>query len=207
MTDPTDEQWDMLENPTYLETYLLVGAGTNYASAIAKKLRKKQPTVTEQLKVLQRVRLVRPLEREKSQKFEVDWEPLIASFYMVVLDVLTHRDRADGGRLLSRVKEAKMENLLPGEFLKRFLVEYISVYLDVGGKSKGLQELIFSFFRGIGDVDRKEWNDLVRMFHLDGKLLSEVAFAVAIEVSITEQTALSDLALFNRDEAKEKGPG
>ena len=207
MTDPTDEQWDMLENPTYLETYLLVGAGTNYASAIAKKLRKKQPTVTEQLKVLQRVRLVRPLEREKSQKFEVDWEPVIASFYMVVLDVLTHRDRADGGRLLSRVKEAKMENLLPGEFLKRFLVEYISVYLDVGGKRKGLQELIFSFFRGIGDVDRKEWNDLVRMFHLDGKLLSEVAFAVAIEVSITEQTALSDLALFNQDEAKEKGPG
>ena len=207
MTDPTDEQWDILENPPYLETYLLVGAGTNYASAIAKKLRKKQPTVTEQLKVLQKVRLVRPLERKKSQKFEVDWEPVIASFYMVVLDVLTHRDRADGGRLLSRVKEAKMENLLPGEFLKRFLVEYISVYLDVGGKRKGLQELIFSFFRGIGDVDRKEWNDLVRMFHLDGKLLSEVAFAVDIEVSITEQTALSDLALFNRDEAKEKGPG
>ena len=207
MPDPTDEQRDMLENPTYLETYLLVGAGTNYASAIAKKLRKKQPTVTEQLKVLQRVRLVRPLEREKSQKFEVDWEPVIASFYMVVFDVLTHRDRADGGRLLSRVKEAKMENLLTGEFLKRFLVEYISVYLDVGVKRKGLQELIFSFFRGIGDVDRKEWNDLVRMFHLDGKLLSEVAFAVAIEVSITEQTALSDLALFNQDEAKGKGPG
>lgn len=207
MAYPTDEQWDILENPPYLETYLLVGAGTNYASAIAKKLRKKQPTVTEQLKVLQKARLVRPLEREKSQRFSVDWEPIIASFYMIVLDVLTHRDRGDGGKLLSRVREAKVEKLLPEEFLRQFLVEYISVYLNVGGKRKGLQELIFSFFRGIGDVDRKEWNDLVRMFHLDGKLLSEVAFAVAIEVSITEQTALSGLALFNRDEDKEKGPG
>ena len=207
MAYPTDEQWDILENPTYLETYLLVGAGTNYASAIAKKLRKKQPTVTEQLKVLQRARLVRPLEREKSQKFSVDWEPVIASFYMVVLDVLTHRDRADGGKLLSRVKEAKVENLLPEEFVRRFLIEYISVYLSVGGKRKGLQELIFGFFRGINDVDRKEWNDLVRMFHLDGKLLSDVAFAVAIEVSIMEQTALSTLAILNRDEDKAKDPG
>ena len=207
MEYPTDEQWDILESPTYLETYLLVGAGTNYASAIAKKLRKKQPTVTEQLKVLQRTGLIRPLEREKSQRFSVDWDPVIAAFSLVAMDVLTHRDRGDGGRLLSRVKEAKLEKLLPEELLRRFLVEYISVYLDVGGKRKGLQELIFSFFRGIGDVDRKEWNDLVRMFHLDGKLLSEVAFAVAIEVSITEQTALSDLALFNQDEAKGKGPG
>lgn len=207
MAYPTDEQWDILENPTYLETYLLVGAGTNYASAIAKKLRKKQPTVTEQLKALQKAKLVRPLERAKSQRFSVDWGPIIASFYMIVNDVLTHRDRADGGKLLSRVKEAKVESLLPEEFLRRFLVEYISVYLNVGGKRKGIQELIFSFFRGIGDIDRKEWNDLVRKFHLDGKLLGEVAFAAAIEVSIIEQTALSTLAILNRDEGKTEGQG
>ena len=186
-----------MENPTLLEIFLLVGQGTNFASAIAKKLEKKQPTVTEQLKMLESIGLVKPLERGKAQRYAVDWGPIVESFYSVADEALRSRNRYDGGEFLSRVETAGLSRLFPAEFIQRFLQEYISVLLDIGGKRKGLRELVFAFFRGIVDLDKNEWRGLVRKYDLNSRLAQDVAYGVAIENSVVEQTALGSSAMLD----------
>ena len=59
------EALDLLENSTFVEVLLCIISGKDYSSAIAKTLKKSQPTVTEQLKQLEAAQLIKALNRKK----------------------------------------------------------------------------------------------------------------------------------------------
>ena len=46
---------NLLQNPTFVQVLLCIISGKNYATAIARVLKKRQPTITEQLKQLEGV--------------------------------------------------------------------------------------------------------------------------------------------------------
>jgi DNA-binding transcriptional ArsR family regulator len=187
----------ILENPTYLEVLLSIINGKNYATAIARYLGKKQPTVTEQLKELEKFKLIKPLKREKSQKYEVNWDLLLKIFYDIINEILKLR----GKDFLSkeeeeRIKKIGIEKIVPPMLIKDFLKEYFIFLKDLGGKRKGFDEIIFSFFCALNNLEESSYKKLIRKFGIDGKALKILANLMAFEIYGIEQTALEAYLTF-----------
>ena len=188
----------ILENPTYLEVLLSIINGKNYATSIARYLGKKQPTVTEQLKELEKFKLIKPLKREKSQKYEVNWDLLLETFYDIISEILTLR----GENFLSkeeviRIKKIGIEKIVPPILIKDFLKEYFITLKDLGGKRKGFDEIIFSFFCALNNMKKSSRKKLIKKFDIDGKALRILANLMAFEIYGIEQTALEAYLTFS----------
>jgi DNA-binding transcriptional ArsR family regulator len=188
----------ILENPTYLEVLLSIIIGKNYATAIARYLGKKQPTVTEQLKELEKFKLIRPLKREKSQKYEVNWDLLLETFYDIINETLKLR----GKDFLSkeeeeRIKKIGIKKIVPPMLIKDFLKEYFIFLKDLGGKRKGFDEIIFSFFCALNNLEESSYKKLIRKFGIDEKALKILANLMAFEIYGIEQTALETYLTFS----------
>jgi DNA-binding transcriptional ArsR family regulator len=188
----------ILENPTYLEVLLSIIIGKNYATAIAKYLGKKQPTVTEQLKELEKYKLIKPLKREKSQKYEVNWDLLLETFYDIISEILTLR----GGDFLSkeeeeRIKKVGIEKIVPPMLIKDFLKEYFIALKNIGGKRKGFDEIIFSFFCALNNMEKPSRKKLIKKFDIDEESLLTIANLMAFEIYGIEQTALETYLTFS----------
>jgi DNA-binding transcriptional ArsR family regulator len=187
----------ILENPTYLEVLLSIIIGKNYATAIARYLGKKQPTVTEQLKELEKFKLIKPLKREKSQKYEVNWDLLLKIFYDIINEILKLRE----GDFLSkeeeeRIKKIGIEKIVPPILIKDFLKEYFIFLKDLGGKRKGFDEIIFSFFCALNNLEKASYKKLIKKFGIDGKALRILANLMAFEIYGIEQTTLETYLTF-----------
>jgi DNA-binding transcriptional ArsR family regulator len=187
----------ILENPTYLEVLLSIIIGKNYATSIARYLGKKQPTVTEQLKELEKFKLIKPLKREKSQKYEVNWDLLLKIFYDIISEILKLRE----GDFLSkeeeeRIKKIGIEKIVPPILIKDFLKEYFIFLKDMGGKRKGFDEIIFSFFCALNNLEESTYKKLIRKFGIDEKALKILANLMAFEIYGIEQTALETYLTF-----------
>jgi DNA-binding transcriptional ArsR family regulator len=180
---------DILERPAYVEVLLSITAGKNYASSIARCLKKKQPTVTEQLTRLENLGLIKQLSREKSKEYEVNWDLLLAVFYEVIKE--TRKVRKE-----YLTKEEKMvlkkdlKKIVPPDLIKVFLREYFETFLDLGGKRKGFDEIIFSFFSALDSLDKSHWQKLKREFNIDEKDLSILTKLMRFEIDGIERTAL-----------------
>jgi len=191
----TVEQYQLMENPTYLETILVIGAGVNYASAIARKLHKKQPTVTEQLRTLEQAGLIAVWERGEALKFAVKWEILTEAFYEMVRQVVKAHEDTENRQFLSKMEKVELDEVIPRILIENFLKGYIDTFLDLGGKHKGLGELILAFFDGLTNLDSIERRHLVKRYALDEELLESIASHLAIELSINEKITLESLAM------------
>jgi DNA-binding transcriptional ArsR family regulator len=179
---------DILERPAYLEILLSVAAGKNYASSIARCLKKKQPTVTEQLARLESLRLVKPLSRGRSKKYEVNWDLLLAVFY----DMIGEARKVRKGYLTREEKmvlKKDLEKIVPPDLIKVFLREYFETFLELGGKRKGFDEIIFSFFCALDNLDKSYWRKLRSRFKIDEKSLAVLARFMQFWVNEIEQTA------------------
>lgn len=185
-----DEVSDVLENPTYLEVLLCILTGRNYATAIARCLKKKQPTVTEQLKVLERHNLIKPLKRGKSQRYEVNLRVLLDIFYDIIGQVLNIRREFIKKRELKKIEKTELDKIIPPELITNFLKEYFETFLEMGGKRKGFDEIIFSFFCAINNLEDSYRRKLVKKFNIDGKLLEPIANLMELEMSGLEEAAL-----------------
>ncbi|MHA1832545.1 MAG: helix-turn-helix domain-containing protein, partial [Candidatus Baldrarchaeia archaeon] len=91
MQNKLDKALDLLERPAYVQVLLCVASGKDYATSIARFLKKKQPTVTEQLQELKNAGLIRELERGKYKRFKVNWDLLLKVFYDTVNQLLDLR--------------------------------------------------------------------------------------------------------------------
>jgi len=60
----------------------------------------------------------------------------------------------------------------------------------MGGKRKGFDEIIFSFFCAINNLDDSFRRKIVEKFNIDGKVLESVANLMELEMSGLEETAL-----------------
>ena len=197
------EALDMLENPTLVEVLLCIVSGKDYSSAIAKALKKSQPTVTEQLKQLESAQLVNALGRKQALSFEVNWDMLLQVFYDVVFDILELREEYFSGIDLKRITRSSLEGIVPRILFKDFLKEYFSTVQDLGGKRKGFDEIIFSFFVAIERLDERDWKKLLNQYQLDGVNLRDVANVVGFEICAVEETALTGL-IMTREEPNKK---
>jgi len=183
---------ELLEKPAYTEILLCIISGKNYATAIAKELKKKQPTVTEQLKELEKVGLIKPLQREKSQKYEVNWDMLLRVFYDVVDEAL-EASRARGfvdKKEMGKIREIGIENIIPPSLIKTFLQEYFVTFKEFVSKRKGFDEIIFSFFAALNNLRKTSWRKLVKKFGVDEESLATLANLMEFEISGIEQVAL-----------------
>ncbi len=190
-----DNVLDILERPAYLEVLLSIISGKNYATSIAKVLKKKQPTVTEQLKELEKAGLIKPVRRDKSKKYEVNWSSLLNVFYTTVNEIIHIREPFlfSGKTRLTSMSINDLKKVIPPDLIKYFLKEYFETLIDLGGKRKGFDEIIFCFFNALENLEDKEWKKLVKKFNLDEKIVSEIANLVSFELSAVEQVALMNM--------------
>jgi len=197
---------DVLEKFTYTEILLYIIGGKNYATSIARLLKKRQPTVTEQLKVLEKLQLIKPIKRDKSKKYTVNWDILLEVFYEVVNDVLQNRKEFLSKEEVKRIEEIGIENIIPPRLIKDFLGEYAFAYMEFGGKRKGFDEIIFSFFSALNNLDKSYRKRLVKEFDIDEKSLLALANLMEFEISGLEQAALMTyLDMSNDERQKSKG--
>lgn len=163
----------------------------DYTTAIAKLLRKKQPTITEQLQELQEAKLVKPVKRGQAQRYQVNWSILSNEFEDFIIEILEGRkEEYDSGVLLSRVKKAGIKRVVPHELFASFLREYFDTLTNLGGLAKDFYDVSLSFFKALSDLDKRRWQKLVKKYGIDGELLSELSSSVSLEISVLELTAL-----------------
>jgi DNA-binding transcriptional ArsR family regulator len=184
----SEEVADILQRPTYMEILLCIVSGKNYATSIAKTLEKKQPTVTEQLKKLEKVNIIRPIKREKSLEYKVNWSLLLDEFYSIINEVMDARKEFLHD--VNKIKKYGLKKIVPPSLFRTFLMEYSSTILELGGKKKGFGEIVFSFFAAINNLEKERWKRLIEIFKVDEKSLSFLANLMATELIIIEQTAL-----------------
>lgn len=190
-----EETLGLLERPSHVEILLCVISGKDYASSIARFLDKKQPTVTEQLIELKQINLIKPLKRRKAQRYEVNWNLLLEIFYETVYDVLINREEYLRGIELAEIKPIHMPLIIPQELIKAFLKGYLPTLKDVGGKRKSFDELIFSFFCAMNNLDKHDWNKIVKQFDINEKKFSSIANAMEFEIYGVELVVLQTLDL------------
>ena len=188
--DNSDIIQDLLEKPAYTEVLLSIISGKNYATSIAKCLGKKQPTVTEQLKELEKAGLIKPSKRERSQKYEVKWDILLQVFYEIVNEVFKERKEYLTKAEIKRIENIGLKRVVPPALVKVFLKEYFSTLMDLGGKKKGFDEIVFSFFGALNNLEKRYWRKLIDKFEIDDKSLSILANLMEFEISGIEQTTL-----------------
>ena len=180
---------ELLEKPPYLEVLLCIASGKNYASSIARYLGKKQPTVTEQLMELERAGLIRIAKRGKAKCYRVNWRLLLDVFYDVVLGVIKLRKEYLDPRF--KVNKKDLKKILPGKLLKSFLKEYLVTFVELGGKRKGFDELIFTFFSAMNHLEEKYWKKLVKKYDVaEEKKLKHIAELMEMEIFCIEYTVL-----------------
>jgi len=186
----SDEILETLEKPTYVEVLLCVISGKNYATAIAKFLGKKQPTVTEQLSLLENLGIIKLKKRGKAKEYEVNWTLLLQVFYDVVSEVIKARSQYLERSEINKVKKADIRKLVPPRLVKIFLREYFLTFTYLGGKRKGFDEIIFSFFSALNNLDEPHWKKLVKKFEMDEEALQTLANLMEFEINGVEQTAI-----------------
>jgi hypothetical protein len=195
---------DLLQNYTFMEILLCIISGKDYSSIIAKTLRKSQPTVTEQLKQLETARLITALKRKKAQAYEVNWDNLFEIFYDTLYDGLKLRENILDESGLKKITRTNIEGIIPRDLFKSFLREYFSSLKDLGGKKKGFDEIIFSFFAAIKNLGSKNWRKLLKQYEIDGKILAYISDKMEFEIYGVEQTSLIMIIDENENQNKEK---
>lgn len=186
----SDDAYEVLEKPTYVEILLSIVSGKTYATAISKVLKKRQPTVTGQLNELERVGLVKALKRRKAQCYEVNWDLLLDILYGIVNRVVEVREEFILPNELALIKKTNLHGVIPKNLVEGFLKEYFEIHKDVGGKTKGFDEIVFSFFGAIDRLGKSEFKKLTTAFRIDERILSCIAHIVGFELYGTELTAL-----------------
>ncbi len=179
----------LLENPTYFEILLCVIGGKNYATAIARYLGKTQPTVTEQLSLLEKEDIIVLKKRGRAKEYEVNWKLLLKIFYDITSEIIKGRQdflTKEEGEILRKVK---LKEIIPPEFFKEFLREYSSA-AELAAKRKGYDEIIFSFFSALNHLDAPYRKKLVQKFNIDDTTLRVISRLMEFEVNGVEQTAI-----------------
>jgi DNA-binding transcriptional ArsR family regulator len=200
-----EEVLEVLEKPTYTEILLCIISGKNYATAIAKFLNKKQPTVTEQLSLLEKLRIIKFKTRGKAKEYEVNWDVLLTIFYDIIKEVLDARSNFLSKKEINRIKKVGIKNIVPPELIKIFLKEYFLTFVELGGKRKGFDEIIFSFFSALNNLEKKYMKKLTRIFRIDENALYSLADLMEFEISGIEQTAIMTyLDMMGEKHAKKK---
>jgi hypothetical protein len=187
-----EERESLLQNLTYVEVLLSLVLGYEYPTAIAKLLKKKQPTITEELSVLKHAGLVTLGERTKAQRYVVNWDLLLEELRKFVFDILKGRNEFDSTRLMERVKKRGFYRVFPSDLFKAFLREYYEFLTDAGGLIKDYNDICLGFFKVLADLDQKRWKKVVREYQIDAKLLGELSSFVATEIHLIETAALRD---------------
>ena len=185
---------ELLDKPAYMMVLLAIIAGWDYPSAIAKLLKKSQPTVSLQLSDLVAAGLVKPGERGKAQRYVVVWNPIIKELHHVMETGLFIRGSLRGNRFLNQVAKVGFDRIVPRESFQVFLRRYFLELRQTSGIQKTFSEICFSMFQSIDKLSPEERDNLARRFGVDSAFLRDVASLIGMENYHVELLALQDLA-------------
>lgn len=188
-----DYAYELLESLTYTRLLLCIASGRNYATAIARHLRKSQSTVTEQLKELEKSGLITPYEREKALKYAINWDMLTDITYDIVKRILREREEYLRKKDVEKIREQGIQNIVSKKLLKDFLKEYYNTLLAVGGRVKNFYELIFSLFSAITKLEEEVLKNLAAKYDVEKDVLLTLSEIIAYEIDSIEQVALATL--------------
>lgn len=188
----------ILEKPHYQDILFCIMQNKNYSSIIARTLNKKQSTITEQLKDLEKVNLIEPLKRTKSQKYKINWTLILRVFYDIIKEVLINRKEYFVDRDIEKIDQVGVEIIIPQELIIEFLKNYFSTLSDVGGKRKSFDELVFSFFLALNKLDENKLDEktldkIMKKYRIDKNMFLNIADIMCIELYITELITLQNL--------------
>ena len=105
---------------------------------------------------------------------------------------------------LKKITRTNLEGIIPRELFRSFLKEYFSTLKNLGGKKKGFDEIIFSFFVAIERLDKRDWKKLLTQYQIDEKNLEDVANVVGFEIAAVEEIALAGLLMSKETKKKHK---
>lgn len=188
----------ILEKPHYQDILFCIMQNKNYSSIIARTLNKKQSIITEQLKDLEKVNLIEPLKRTKSQKYQINWTLILRVFYDIIKEVLINRKEYFVDRDIEKIDQVGVEIIIPQELIIEFLKNYFSTLSDVGGKRKSFDELVFSFFLALNKLDENKLDEktldkIMKKYRIDKNMFLNIADIMCIELYITELITLQNL--------------
>ena len=196
----------ILTKPKYTEIVLAIANGKNYATSIAKFLGKTQPTVTEQLKELEKAELIKPKKRGKAKEYEIEWKKLLEIFYDFVKEITKIRKEFReffSKEEIEKIKKIGIKNIIPEKLIKTFLKEYIISYVEIGGKRKSFDEVIISFFGAIDNLDNKYKKKLIKEFGIEHE---DLFFKIAsiINFELTGKEMVTFMTYFDQKEKDRK---
>ncbi|KXA91697.1 hypothetical protein AKJ64_04590 [candidate division MSBL1 archaeon SCGC-AAA259E17] len=211
MSEKTNQIEKLLSVPEYMAVFLFVAGGNNYASAIAKRLDKKQPTASKQLKKLEETELIEVAERGKAKKFKVNWDIFFEMFYNHLNSSLEYRK----GTLIEDIKdinslqEEGLRNLVPPELVKTVFKGYTSgIEVVGGGRKKGFGEMVMSFFSALKNMHEEiegenYWEKLIEEYNVGNEdKLYELADTMEIYNWFLEYNAITSRLLIGPFEGK-----
>jgi DNA-binding transcriptional ArsR family regulator len=185
----------VLRKPAYVLVLLAVIAGFEYPSAIARELKKKQPTVSEQLMELKAAGLIRLGKRTKAQQYVVNWDPLIYELRYLMGVILEERGKGYRERsFLPKVKEVGFERILPQELFQNFLKHYFFTLKEFRGIMKNFEQICISMFKALDELDEeKELSPIAKRFKANQGLLKDVSALIGLDVDHIEHLALQSI--------------
>lgn len=179
----------LLENPTYFEVLLCIISGKNYATTIARHLGKTQPTVTGQLSLLEKEGIIVLKKRGKAKEYEVNWKLLLEIFYDITSEIIKGREDSLTKEEKEKLQKVKLREIIPPIFFREFLKGYFSAS-ELAAKRKGYDEIIFSFFSALNNLDANYRKKLVKKFNIDDTALKIISNLMEFEVNGVEQTTI-----------------
>jgi DNA-binding transcriptional ArsR family regulator len=185
----------VLRKPAYVLVLLAIVAGFDYPSAIARELKKKQPTVSEQLKELKAAGLIRLGKRTKAQQYVVNWDPLIYELRYLMDVILKARGKSYRERsFLPRVEKVGFESILPQKLFQSFLKHYFLTLENFPGITKDFEQICLSMFKALDELDvEKELGPIAERFKANRGLLKDVSALIGLDVDHIEHLALQSI--------------
>lgn len=193
--DLTLRQIETLEKLEYVGVIIQIIDGKNYATAIAKALNKKQPTVTEQLNTLESLNIIKKIGRSKAKTYLVNFNLIYEYFYSMVGEFVSARKKGDDFGIFN-VKELKKLNsksirdTIPKELIRGFLEFYAISAGLIGSKYKGFDEIVISFFGALEKINKSKKEYLIKVFKINERTFNTIINLMAFETVSVEKAAV-----------------
>lgn len=161
-----------LEKPEFLSILLEIMGDRDYASQIARDLDKTQPTITEELNLLESLGIVQVAKRTKAKKYRVNVEVLVEAVYSMIEEFRDHWLEVDTlgiipEKRLEKLGKKSIENTVPEELLRDFFDNYaVGIVGVIPGEVRGFGDIIRSFFGALDALNDEEYGRLLSAYNL-----------------------------------------
>ncbi len=143
----------------YTNVLLSLLRGNTYSSSISKDLGKAQPTITEELKTLEKDGAISRLKRDNAQRYELNW-PRVFEIVCEEIEKISSCTRSE----------------IDPNFPELFVTTFLTYYAKISGsaKDRSLGDILSSLLQTLTLVDEKQSRLLKTIFRLTDKEINNL---------------------------------